>query len=94
MGFRLGWGQEWKWGLSTRLQFGIEHRNFKEKNLFFNKVRKDKEYNSVFTIWNREWHLWGITPKLNFSWMRVDSNIPALYSYDKNRVFLNFEKTF
>ncbi|STO37855.1 TPR repeat-containing protein NMB0313 precursor [Gallibacterium anatis] len=94
MGFRLGWGQEWKWGLSTRLQFGIEHRNFKEKNLFFNKVRKDKEYNSVFTIWNREWHLWGITPKLNLSWMRVDSNIPALYSYDKNRVFLNFEKTF
>ncbi|WP_269446933.1 surface lipoprotein assembly modifier [Gallibacterium genomosp. 1] len=45
-------------------------------------------------MWNREWHLWGITLKLNLSWMRVDSNIPALYSYDKNRVFLNFEKTF
>ncbi|MCW9698348.1 surface lipoprotein assembly modifier [Avibacterium sp. 20-129] len=94
LGFRLGWGQEWKWGISTRLQFGIEQRTFKEKNLFFNKIRKDKEYNGVITLWNREWHLWGITPKLNFSWTKVNSNLPALYSYHKNRVFLNFEKTF
>ncbi|MFZ7198175.1 surface lipoprotein assembly modifier [Avibacterium avium] len=94
LGFRLGWGQEWKWGISTRIQLGMDKRNFKEKNVFFNTIRKDKEYSALITLWKREWHLWGITPKLNFSWTKVDSNIPALYSYHKNRVFLNFEKTF
>ncbi|MCK3658501.1 hypothetical protein A4G18_07200 [Pasteurellaceae bacterium Pebbles2] len=94
VGGRLGWGQSWGWGISTRLNLYYAHKNYDAPHRILQKVRKDKEFGGTLTIWKGDWHLWGITPKLSFNYNRVSSNLPDLYSYDKKRVYLNFEKTF
>ena len=35
-----------------------------------------------------------ITPKLQLSWRKQDSNIPEMYSYTQKNVNMLFEKTF
>ena len=89
---RLGWGQEWKAGISTRLILNYAQRAYKEKDLIGIR-QKNKEYASVFTIWHRNFHIWGITPKLSWSYQKVTSNHP-FYEYDKNRIYLEISKTF
>ena len=41
--------------------------------------RKDNEFNTGVTLWKRDWHYWGITPKLSFRFNKVNSNIDDLY---------------
>ena len=89
---RLGWGQEWKAGISTRLILNYAQRAYKEKDLISIR-QKNKEYASVFTIWHRNFHIWGITPKLSWSYQKVTSTHP-FYEYDKNRIYLEISKTF
>ncbi|WP_115306342.1 surface lipoprotein assembly modifier [Pasteurella testudinis] len=96
---RLGWGQEWQWGISSRLGFSYAHRNYKDQAKLgsmipLGKVRDDKIYSANLTLWKRDWHLWGITPKLHFNWKKQDSNLPSMYSYAQKNVNLIFEKTF
>lgn len=98
---RLGWGQEWNWGISSRLGLSLTQREYKDiaklanVDLFsFGKIRKDKIYGVNLSLWKRDWHLWGITPKVVFSWKKQDSNIPEMYSYTQKNVNLIFEKTF
>jgi len=45
-GLRFGWGQEWEYGISTRLNMGISQRHFKDKAILgdilpLGKIRKD-----------------------------------------------------
>ncbi|OOF56017.1 surface lipoprotein assembly modifier [Rodentibacter myodis] len=96
---RFGWGQEWGKGISSRLGFGISQRHYKDRAVLgrlldLGKVRKDRIYNVTFTLWKRDWHVLGITPKLQFSYRKQKSNIPTIYSYDRKNVNLIFEKTF
>ncbi len=96
---RLGWIQEWNKGISSRLSVGYSDRNYKDKaklgGLFpLSKIRHDKIYTANLTLWKRDWHIWGITPKLNFSWKNQESNIPSIYSYTKKDVNIIFEKSF
>ena len=98
---RLGWGQEWHWGISSRLGLSIMKREFKDiaklgnLNLFsFGKRREDKIYGVSLSLWKRDWHIWGITPKPQLSWRKQDSNIPEMYSYTQKNVNILFEKTF
>ena len=98
---RLGWGQEWNWGVSSRLGLSLTQREYKDiaklanVDLFsFGKIRKDKIYGVNLNLWKRDWHLWCITPKVVFSWKKQDSNIPEMYSYTQKNVNLIFEKTF
>ena len=98
---RLGWGQEWNWGISSRLGLSIMKREFKDiaklgnLNLFsFGKRREDKIYGVSLSLWKRDWHIWGITPKPQLSWRKQDSNIPEMYSYTQKNVNILFEKTF
>lgn len=98
---RLGWGQEWGWGISSRLSLFAMKRDYKDIaklgniNLFsFGKNREDKIYGVNVSLWKRDWHLMGITPKLQFSWRKQDSNIPAMYSYRQSNINMVFEKTF
>ena len=98
---RLGWGQEWGWGVSSRVSLSAMKRDYKDIaklgniNLFsFGKAREDKIYGVNLTLWKRDWHLMGITPKLQFSWRKQDSNIPEMYSYTQKNVNVVFEKTF
>ncbi|OOF86324.1 surface lipoprotein assembly modifier [Rodentibacter ratti] len=96
---RLGWGQEWGKGISSRLGFGISQRHYKDEAVLggliaLGKVRKDRIFNVNLTLWKRDWHILGITPKLQFSYRKQKSNIPTMYSYDRQNLNVIFEKSF
>ncbi|TNH06152.1 DUF560 domain-containing protein [Testudinibacter sp. TR-2022] len=96
---RLGWGQEWQWGISSRIGLSYAQHNYKDQAKLgelipLGKVRNDKIYSANLTLWKRDWHLWGITPKLQLSWKKQDSNIPSMYSYSSKNLHLVFEKNF
>lgn len=99
-GLRVSWGQEWELGgISSRLSFGISERQYKDQArlggfLALGKIRQDKIYSAALTLWKRDWHLWGITPKLQLSWRKNDSNLPTMYSYNRKNANVIFEKTF
>ncbi|AIZ78340.1 surface lipoprotein assembly modifier [Actinobacillus equuli] len=96
---RIGWGQEWRWGISSRLSFSASTREYKDNLLLgsafhFDKRREDRIYHINATVWKRDWHLWGITPKLNYHWKKQRSNFASLYSYSDKSVNVLLEKTF
>lgn len=96
---RIGWGEEWNWGISTRLNFSASKRDYKDNLVlgsvfYFSKAREDEIYHINATVWKRDWHLWGITPKLNYHWRKQHSNFDSLYSYSDKSVNVLFEKTF
>lgn len=89
---RLGWGQEWGKGVSTRLMGSYGKRYAKGVD-FFNIDREDKEYNANLSVWHRGIHFFGITPRLVFSYSKIDSN-NRFYSYDASKIYMDFTKTF
>ncbi|MCW9697943.1 porin family protein [Avibacterium sp. 20-129] len=96
---RLGWGQEWRKGISSRLSFSFAKRQYKAEAklggiLPLGKIRSDKIYQAQLMLWKRDWHLWGITPKLQLSWKKQVSNIPSMYSYQSKNINLLFDKSF
>ncbi|KAE9530185.1 surface lipoprotein assembly modifier [Testudinibacter aquarius] len=96
---RIGWGQEWQWGISSRIGLSYAQRNYKDQAKLgelipLGNVRNDKIYSANLTLWKRDWHLWGITPKLQLSWKKQDSNISSMYSYSSKNIHLVFEKNF
>ncbi|MBV6540916.1 DUF560 domain-containing protein, partial [Ursidibacter maritimus] len=92
IGTRLTWGQEWGKGFATSTTLGVGKRNYKEKT-FFGMKQKNKEYSASVSLWNKNVHFWGLTPRLTFNYSKTDSNI-AIYSYDKKQIFLNLNKSF
>ena len=96
---RIGWLQEYAWGISTKLNLSFTHRQFKDQAVLggilpLGKTRKDYIYTIFAQVWKRDWHLWGITPKLNFEWRKQKSNLDTMYSYKMHNLTLSFEKTF
>lgn len=96
---RVGWGQEWSYGISSRVSLAMGQRRYKSEAVIgglipLAKKRDDKEYNINLTLWKRDWHVLGVTPKLNYQWRKTESNIPSMYSFSKNRLMLIFEKSF
>lgn len=91
-GTRLGWGQEWPFGISSRLSLSYAKRTYKDVD-FFNIRQKNDEYGATLTLWHRDLYFWGITPKVTWAYNKVRSNHP-FYGYDKNRVYLEMSKTF
>ncbi len=96
---RLGWGQEWNKGISSRLSFSINTRDYKDLAILggmipLGKIRKDKNYNLNLTLWKRDWHLFGITPKIQLNYFKRRSNLATLFSYTDKNIRIIFEKTF
>lgn len=91
---KLGWGQEWWKGISSRVQLSYGKRKFAQEHQIFNQIRQDRELNLNLTIWKRDFHFWGITPKLSYTYSKVNSNFPNLYSYRKDKFYLSFERAF
>ncbi|MGX2969817.1 surface lipoprotein assembly modifier [Ursidibacter sp. B-7004-1] len=97
---RFGWGQEWQtFGLSSRLGFAITERDYHDtaklgNTLDLGKVRSDEVFSTTLILWKRDWHLFGITPKLQLSWRKHDSNLPTLYSYTDKNINVIFETRF
>ena len=97
--FKLGWGQEWRWGISSRLSLSYAKRHYRDNLslgnvIHFDKRREDAIYQLNLIAWKRDWHLFGITPKLNFRWKQQKSNFTSLYSYVDKSVNVLFEKSF
>lgn len=95
---RLGWGREWQWGISSRIQFSIAKRHYKDKAKIaifsLGKIRQDHIYRAEILLWKRDWHWLGITPKLQFQWRKQHSNLPSLYNYQNKSINVIFEKNF
>ncbi|WP_386685996.1 surface lipoprotein assembly modifier [Lonepinella sp. MS14437] len=96
---RLGWGQEWLLGISSRLNVSASKRKYKDNlslgaNFHFDRAREDEIYQINTAVWKRDWHIWGITPKLNYHWKKQRSNFSSLYSYSDKGITLSLEKTF
>ncbi|MDO4776000.1 MAG: porin family protein [Cardiobacteriaceae bacterium] len=91
-GLSLGWGQDWPHGISSRTNLSYGRRIYDGAD-FFGIERKDNEYGINLALWNRNWHFWGLTPKLNMSWGKTSSNH---FYYDKNDVnaFIEISRTF
>lgn len=91
-GLRLGWGQEWPKGISTSLSasYGVK----KTKGVdFLNIKRKDKEFGTSVSLWHRNFYVFGITPRLVYTYDKTKSNNP-FYEYDNSKFFIDFRKTF
>ena len=91
-GLSAGWGQEWGWGMSTRLSGNIAYRRYDGKD-FFGIERKDHEYGATLSLWNRNFYFWGITPRLTFTWDKTRSN-HFYYANHNADVYLEFSKSF
>ena len=91
-GISAGWGQEWGWGMSTRLSGNFAYRPYDSKD-FFGIVRKDHEYGATLILWNSNLYFWVITPRLSFS---LDKTKSKHFYYDNHTmdVFLEFSKSF
>ena len=91
-GLRMGWGQTWPKGYSTKVDLGYAERNYDGED-FFGIQRENKEYNAGVTLWNRGFSLVGLTPRLSWNYSKVTSN-SAFEEYDKNDVSIELTKTF
>lgn len=92
-GVTLGWGQEWQNGLSTQLSVSYARKQYRGKMPIFDIVQRNNEYGVQASLWHRAVHFWGITPRLTWHYSKAKSNHP-FYSYDKNRVYVEFSHTF
>lgn len=89
---RIGWSENWAKGFATKFNFGYAQRNY-DKPDFFAIKRKNDEYSIDGSIWNRGYSIFGLTPRLNLSYSKVNSNSP-FEEYDKNNVSIEFTKNF
>ncbi|WP_191963621.1 surface lipoprotein assembly modifier [Neisseria zalophi] len=93
-GLRVGWGQEWNGGLSSRVQVGAARRLYQTPSFFSQGERRsDKELYTSVSLWHRALHFYGITPRLTFSHSRTSSN-DVYYNHKKNRMFIEMGKVF
>lgn len=93
-GVRGAWGQEWKGGLSTRVQLSTARRNYQEASFFSNgRKRQDKELGATLSFWHRAVHFKGVTPRLTISHHQTLSN-DKFHEYGKSRMFVELGKTF
>lgn len=87
-----GWGREWNNGLSSFVQSSYSYKYYDGSDFFLIK-QKSKQYAMLMSLWHRNIYFAGITPRVNFMYIRNDSNHP-FYQYDKRNIFLTFSKLF
>ena len=91
-GVRVGWGQTWPKGYTTRLNLGYAERNYDGED-FFGITRENEEYTAGITAWNRGFSVLGLTPRLSWDYTKVSSN-STFEEYDKNNVSIELTKAF
>ncbi|HCL5325756.1 TPA: DUF560 domain-containing protein [Salmonella enterica] len=90
--FRTGWMYEWNGGISTLLQAAYGYKTYLDGD-FWGIKQINHEYSTSVTVWHRDIYFWGITPKVTWSYQRIDSNHP-FHDTERNRLFLSFSKYF
>ena len=68
-------------------------RDFSANNFWYDKKRQDNEFQFSAALWHKRlsWH--GFRPKLNYSYQKIDSNLP-LYDRNNSTWFVTVDKTF
>lgn len=91
-GVSASWSQVWPKGFSTRLSLSYAQRQYRGQN--FAAIQKlNDEYSVSLSLWNREWQILGVTPRLNWQFNQVKSNF-LFDEYDKHTINLEFTKSF
>lgn len=94
-GIEFGVEHEFSWGTSVQLQLKYKQRQFiGVHTVYSNQRRVDDDYMMSLSVWNRDVFLWGITPRINYIYRRIDSSIPDLYNRKIRQLFFSLEKTF
>ena len=93
VGIRLGWGEAWNHGISTRLSMGYAQRDYDAPQDFIGIQRKNKEYDLGLSLWKRDLTLFKLTPRLSWNYHKVKSN-SAFEEYSKNNLNLELTQTF
>lgn len=91
-GLRLGWGQTWPKGYSTKFNIGYVQRDYKAED-FFGIKRENEEYSTGLSFWKRDFTVFGLTPRLELDYYKVESNSP-FEEYDKTNVSVELTKSF
>lgn len=90
----LGWIQEWPKGFSTRSSASLGQRTYRAPMPWpILETRRDRTLNLNLSLWHRNVHFFGITPRLSFRHTQNRSNV-FLYGYRKNQLFVEMSKTF
>lgn len=90
--FRSGWMYEWNGGISTLLQAAYGYKTYLGGD-FWGIKKINNEYSTSVTAWHRDIYFLGVTPKITWSYHRIDSNHP-FHDTERNRIFLSFSKYF
>ena len=94
-GVRIGAAGTFKDWVGARVDYRIGTRQFNAPHYFFTRTtRRDIERQWQGSLWSPKltWH--GLTPKLNYRHVEIDSNIPALYSRKSGQWFMTVDKQF
>ena len=79
--------------VSLRSSLRYAQRDFKADNFFYGEKRKDDEYQFSTTLGHKKLSWKGFTPKLNYEYQKIDSNLP-LYERSNSTVFVKVDKSF
>lgn len=91
----IGWGQAWGKQMGSRVVLNAYRERYDGNHYIFTDTRRrDNVVSSTVSLWHNRLSAWGVTPKLNWRYTKVNSNIDALHSYNKHKVFISFDKTF
>ncbi|HHP0302311.1 surface lipoprotein assembly modifier [Acinetobacter baumannii] len=93
-GVQFGAIQQWPSGWLMRINAGVGYKKYEDINVFKLSIRKDKEYQAGFSLENQAWQWNGFTPKLAYSFIKVDSNQADIYSKKINQLTLSLETSF
>lgn len=86
MGVRLAGAKEWG-NLGVRASAGVAKREYLAPMPIFNTTQINDEYNASLSLWHKKIAYRTFVPRLTWQWQKTDSTV-GLYSYDKNRVFV------
>jgi outer membrane protein len=90
---RAGLSHDFANSLSFLIQGGYAKKLYNDAPNMFGIRRNDYEYNTIVSIWNRQWYKWSIIPKLNFDFQKIHSNI-NVFTFEKSRYYITLEKRF
>lgn len=93
VGLRTGLQVDLPWKVSFSGMGAFSRRNYEADSDIFSERRRDNEQYYSLAIWHRDLDLFGLMPKLNFTYKRVNSNID-FYDYHQRNISISLDKNF
>lgn len=92
---RIGTAKTFSDGLGIRANLRYTRRSFDgDGSLVYLFPRKDREFQAHVSLWHGKISWKGFTPRLNFRYLHIGSNMPAFYSRKNAQWFVSVEKSF